>query len=240
VVPFGLAESTRSDSALVPATIDFGEYPHALAAGVAGAGLTSWLRAMATGIMTCYRPDQATIILIDPRRTSVGVVPEDQWLSGYARTPEEIQKLVGDLVAELKKRLPPPGVSQQELAQRRFWSGREFFVLVDGITMWGNAANPLMGLAPFVEQAEDLGLHIVATADLRQFSMQSQGVGVLGKVMGMQPPVMVMNGHRSYGPVVPGVFAEPQREGKGKLVTRREILGALVGWTEPPQFAKRR
>ncbi|WP_431241074.1 type VII secretion protein EccCa (plasmid) [Mycolicibacterium aichiense] len=240
VVPFGLAESNRSSSGLVPAVIDFEEHPHAVAVGLAGAGLTTWVRAMAHGIMRSYRPDQATIILIDPRKSSVGVVPEATWLSGYARVPGEIQTLVSDLAAVLEKRLPPPGVSQHELATQRFWEGREFFVLIDGITSWGNAANPLNALAPYVEQAEELGLHIVATADQRQFSFQSQGVGVLGKTMGMQPPVLIMNGHRTHGAVVPGVFAEPQREGKGKLVTRSGITGALVGWTDPPELARRR
>jgi S-DNA-T family DNA segregation ATPase FtsK/SpoIIIE len=240
VVPFGLAESPRSDSALVPAVIDFEENPHAVAVGLAGAGLTTWLRAMAHGVMTSYRPEQATIILIDPRKTSVGVVPEATWLSGYARVPGEIERLIGDLVAVLHTRLPPPGVSQHELATKRFWEGREFFVLIDGVTSWGNSANPLTALAPFVEQADEVGLHIVATADARQFSFQSQGMGVLGKVMGMSPPVLIMNGHRSHGAVVPGVFAEPQRVGKGKLLTRKEITGALVGWTDAPELAKRR
>ncbi|GAB4978902.1 hypothetical protein MAHJHV59_48670 [Mycobacterium avium subsp. hominissuis] len=240
VVPFGLAESNRSDSALVPAVIDFEENPHALAVGLSGAGLTTWLRAMAHGIMRTYRPDQATIILIDPRKSSVGVVPEANWLSGYARFPEEISKLVNDLVGVLKGRLSPAAASQHDLATKRFWEGREFFVLIDGITSWGNAANPLMALAPYVEQGEEIGLHIVATAYQREFSFQSQGAGVLGKTMGMQPPILIMNGHRSHGAVVPGVFAEPQREGKGKLLTRRGIAGALVGWTDPPELARRR
>ena len=74
--------------------------------------------------------------------------------------------------------------------------------------------SPLAALAPFVGDGEDLGLHIVATADIRQFSYQSQGLSVLGRTMNMAPPVLVMNGHRSHGAVVPGVYAEPQREGQ--------------------------
>lgn len=240
LVPFGLAESNRSDAPLVPAYVDFEDNPHALAVGLAGCGATTWLRAMAHGIMRSYRPDQATIILIDPRKTSVGVVPEHDWLSGYARVPGEIAQLVKDLAAVLEKRFPPPGVSQQDLATKRFWEGREFFVLIDGITQWGNANNPLHPLAPYVEQGDELGLHIVATADQRTYAFQAQGVGVLGKTVGMQPPILVMNGHRSHGAVVPGVFAEPQREGKGKLLTRSGVTGALVGWTEPPELARRR
>ena len=242
VVPFGLAETNLAESPLVPACIDFADSPHAVATGLAKSGLTTWLRAMMLGIMRSYRPDEATIILIDPRRTSVGVVPEENWLAAYAQTPERIQKtLIPELCQILDQRMPPPGATQQELATKRFWQGRELFVVIDGITTWGNTAgNPLAQLVPYIEQGDDLGLHIVATADLRNWSFQSLGSGVLGKVMGMQSPVLALNGHRSHGQVVPGVFAEPQREGKGKLITRRGNQGVLVGWSEPPVLPRRR
>ena len=49
-----------------------------------------------------------------------------------------------------------------------------------------------------------------------------------------------MNGDRAHGAVVPGLFAQPQREGKGQLVTRAGVAGVLVGWSEPPLPARRR
>lgn len=238
VVPFGLAESNVPGVPLVPACIDFIENPHALAVGLSGSGLTTWLRAMMRGIMHTYTDQQATIILIDPRRSSVGVVPPE-WLSAYARMPEEIAARIGDLVGVLKQRQPPPGVSQQDLATKRFWTGREFFVVVDGIGTWGNANNPLAPLLPYLEQGDELGLHVVATADIRQFAFQSNTGGLIGRMMGMQPPVLIMNGHRSHGAIVPGVFADPQREGRGKLLTRTGTAGVLVGWSEPPQVTRR-
>ena len=242
VVPFGLAESNLAESPLVPACVDFAENPHVVATGLAQSGLTTWLRAMMLGIMRSYRPDEATIILIDPRRTSVGVVPEENWLASYAQTPERIKTVIADLCQILDERMPPPGASQQELATKRFWQGREFFVVVDGITTWGQSTgHPMAQLTPYIEQSEDLGLHIVATAELRNWAFLSLQQGsVLGRVMGMQSPVLALNGHRSHGAVVPGVFAEPQREGKGKLITRHGIQGVLVGWSEPPVLARRR
>ncbi len=160
----------------------------------------------------------------------------------YAATPEQIQgAVIPGLCEILDQRKPPPGATQVELAEKRFWQGRELFVVVDGITSWINtASDPLFQLVPYIEQAEDLGLHIVATADLRTWSFQSQGRGVLGRVMGMQPPVLALDGHRSHGAVVPGVFADPQRPGKGKLITRNGVQGVLVGWSEPPVLARRR
>jgi hypothetical protein len=63
---------------------------------------------------------------------------------------------------------------------------------------------------------------------------------VLSRVVNMRPPILVLNGHRQNGPIVPGVYAEPQRQGKGMLVTRRSTDGVLVGWSEPPVLARPR
>ncbi len=62
----------------------------------------------------------------------------------------------------------------------------------------------------------------------------------MGRMVGMQSPMLIMNGHRSHGAILPGVFAEPQREGRGKLLTRAGTSNALVGWSEPPQVSRRR
>ncbi|WP_241777317.1 type VII secretion protein EccCa [Mycobacterium intracellulare] len=239
VVPFGLAEANQADSPLITATIDFADHPHVIATGMSGAGLSTWLRAMMTGIMRCYGPEDATIILLEHRRANIGVVPPE-WLSAYGQNPEHIADIVKDLCALLDARKPPPTATPEQLATQRFWTGREVFVVVDGITAWGTNSNPLTELAPYVVEAEDLGLHLVVSCDIGPFGYQSQGYGALGRIASMQPPIFVMNGDRAHGAVRPGVFAQPQREGKGQLVTRRGVQGVLVGWSEPPLPARRR
>jgi S-DNA-T family DNA segregation ATPase FtsK/SpoIIIE len=70
-------------------------------------------------------------------------------------------------------------------------------------------------------------------------SYQSQA-GVLGRMMNMQAPVVIMDGHRAHGAIVPGVFAQPQRPGTAILWTRRGTDGVLVGWSDPPVIPRRR
>ena len=238
VVPFGLAEASVAGAPLAPATIDFEEHQHAMAVGSAGAGLSTWVRAMMLGIMRSYRDDEACIILLEHRRSNIGVVPPN-YLSAYAQNPEQIKAVVEELCNVLAQRRPPITATPEELATQRFWSGREFFVVVDGITAWPVHYSPLAPLVPFVAEGEDLGLHIVAAADIRQFSMQAQTNSVLGKMASMTTAAFVMDGERMHGQVVPGVFAEPQREGKGQLVTRRGNTGVLVGWSDPPVLGRR-
>jgi type VII secretion protein EccCb len=229
LVPFGLSEQTLSTS-----FIDFAEHPHVIVTGRAGSGLTNFLRVMLVRIMRQYDPAFATIILIDPRRKLVGVVPDDTWLSAYAYTPTNIREVIAELVTVLQERQPPPGATQQEMLTTKFWTGREFFLVVDDISSWPNAENPLNALAPYVEQAAELGLHIIAGAEIRNWSYMSHGNGVQGRVVGSLAPVLILDGRREHGQIVNGIFAEPQRPGKGLLVTRRGAEGVLVGWSEPP------
>jgi hypothetical protein len=190
---------------------------------------------MLMGVMRSYAPSEATIILIDPRRKLVGVVPDEPWLSAYAYAPSNIREVIGELCTILQERQPPPGTTQQEMLTTKFWSGREFFLVVDDISSWPNAENPLAALAPYVEQAAELGLHIIAGAEIRNWSYMSHGNGVQGRVVGSLAPVLILDGRREHGQIVSGIFAEPQRPGKGLLVTRQGTEGVLVGWSEPPR-----
>jgi hypothetical protein len=185
--------------------------------------------------MRHYDPSEATIILIDPRRKLVGVVPDEGWLSAYAYTRTNIREVIGELCTLLQERQPPPGTTQQEMLTKKFWSGREFFLVVDDISSWSNAENPLNALAPYVEQAAELGLHVIAGAEIRNWSYTSHGSGVQGRVVGSLAPVLILDGRREHGQIVSGIFAEPQRPGKGLLVTRQGTEGGLVAWSEPPR-----
>jgi S-DNA-T family DNA segregation ATPase FtsK/SpoIIIE len=216
-----------------PAFVNFAENPHVVAVGRAQSGRTNFVRAMMRSIMARYRSDEATIVLIDPRRKSVGVVP-DEWLSRYTYALGDIKQVVGSMCELLEKRLPPPTATQHEMLTRKFWEGREIFVVVDDATVWPTADNPLARLAPYVEQADQLGLHIIATADIRNWSFQSTGSSVLGRVVGSLPPVLILDGRRDNGAIVSGVFAEPQRPGKAIYATASGTDGVLIGWTPPP------
>lgn len=229
MVPFGLSETTMG-----PAYANFADSSHIVAVGRAQSGRTNFLRVMMRGIMSRYTPDEATIILVDPRRRSVGVVP-DEWLSRYTYAVADIKQVIDSLCGELAQRQPPPGTSQQDMLTRKFWSGREFFLVIDDITSWTTMDNPLVKLAPFVEQADQLGLHIIAAADIRNWGFQSTGPGVLGRIVGSLSPVLILDGRRDNGQIISGVYAEPQRPGKAIYVTPSGSEGALIGWTPPPQ-----
>jgi S-DNA-T family DNA segregation ATPase FtsK/SpoIIIE len=87
-----------------------------------------------------------------------------------------------------------------------------------------------------VEQADSLGLHLIAAADIRNWSFQASGSSVLGRVVGSLPPVVILDGRRDNGAIISGVFAEPQRPGKAIYATGSGTDGVLIGWTPPPSY----
>ena len=193
VVPFGLAESTVVDSPLVTACIDFVDHPHVVATGDGGFGsdeLAAGDDARHHAHLHARRghdhPDRSRA------RASVGVVPGGQLAGGLCAKPRAtFATVIKDLCAILKERQPPPGASQAELATKRFWEGRELFLVVDDITSWCQHSKPAgRSWRPTSNRAKSLGLHIVATADIRQFGYQSQGGVVLG----------THDGHAAAGP----------------------------------------
>ncbi|WP_094287345.1 type VII secretion protein EccCa [Mycobacterium lehmannii] len=229
LVPFGLSEAD-----LGPAFIDFAENPHVVVVGRAQSGRSAFLRTMMHSIMAHYTPDEATIALIDPRRRHLGVVPEDTWLSRYAYTRGDIALAADELAQLFDKRTPPPGTSPSEMLSRQFWTGRKIFLVIDDITSWTSAENPLSKLSAYVEQADQLGLHIIAAADIKMWSFQSAGSSVLGRIVGGLQPTIILDGRRENGPIISGVYAEPQRQGKGIFVQPGGTDGVLVAWTPEP------
>ena len=126
------------------------------------------------------------------------------------------------------------------MLSRQFWTGRKIFVFADDITSWNSAENPLAKLSGYVEQADQVGLHIIAAADIKMWSFQASGNSVLGRLVGGLQPTLILDGRRDNGPILSGVYAEPQRQGKGIYVLPRGTDGVLVAWTPEPERVRAR
>lgn len=228
LLPFGLSEAD-----LGPAYVDIADHPHAIAVGAPRSGRTNFLRVMCRSLTSLYRPEEAQILVLDPRRTLLGVV-QGPHLRDYAYTQTAIREAIRDLVAELESRQPPPGTTQEEMMTKKFYSGPEIFVVVDDAGVWSSMDNPLMNLGPHVEGARDTGLHIFAATAVANWNQVAIGSSVLGKLRASLAPVLVMDGRRDAGKIVADIYAEPQRPGKAVYFTRTGTTGALIGWSAPP------
>src|SRR5260370_26881758 len=125
-VPIGIAEAD-----LGPVMLDLlGGDPHFVVFGDAGSGKTSFLRTFIDGLAATSSAWETRVVLIDYRRSLLGAVPED-YLGAYAPDVTAAQAYVEQLCARLAERLPPAGITQQELAARGWWEGADIYLVID-------------------------------------------------------------------------------------------------------------
>ena len=216
-IPLGVDEDRLARVELDPAA-----EPHLVCFADAESGKTTLLRLVAQGIVGRSTPEQARVIVVDPRRGLLGDVP-DTHLIGYASTAEQASTAARTLAESLRKRLPGPEVTPRALRERSWWRGPEVYLLIDDydlVAPSGTAAHPLLPIAEFLPQAKDVGLHVVV-------ARRCGGAGralfdpLLGRLRELGAPGLVLNGSPDEGALVDSVKASPQPPGRGVLVDRR-------------------
>jgi S-DNA-T family DNA segregation ATPase FtsK/SpoIIIE len=216
-IPLGVDEDRLARVALDPAT-----EPHLVCFADAESGKTTLLRLVANGIVGLHPPEQARIVVVDPRRGLLGAVPEAH-LIGYASTSEQAAAAARALAESLRKRLPGPEVTRRALRERSWWQGPEVYLLVDDydlVAPAGAALHPLLPIVEFLPRAKDVGLHVVVA---RRCGGAGRGLfdPLLGRLRELGTPGLVLNGSPDEGALVEAVKASRQPPGRGTLVDRR-------------------
>jgi S-DNA-T family DNA segregation ATPase FtsK/SpoIIIE len=216
-----------NEEELAPVVLDFDAQPHLVALADAECGKTGLLRNIAAGVMDNATPTDAKIIVVDFRRSLLGVVA-DEYLGGYATSGQTCTDLMTALASRLEERLPPSDITQQQLKDRSWWSGPDLFILIDDYDLIsGNTlSHPLSPLVPYLPQARDIGLRVVVTR-------RSGGAGralmdpVLGRMRDLTCNALVMSGSREEGALFGGYKAGPMPPGRGMLVSRTARSGVI-------------
>lgn len=228
-IPIGIAEAD-----LRPVVLDFATEPHFVVYGDAESGKSSFLRALATTIVTRFTPEQARVILVDYRRSLLGAV-EEPHLIGYGTTAAHTTDLMESAAGYMQGRIPGPEVNAAQLRERSWWSGPELFVLVDDYDLVASGpANPLRSLEEHLPHARDVGLHLVLVR-------RSGGAGraqyepVVQRLRELSTSGLVMSGSPDEGALVGPVRPGPLPPGRGRLFTRREGVRLVQLAYLPPQ-----
>ncbi|MDX1888351.1 type VII secretion protein EccCa [Mycolicibacterium sp. 050158] len=228
-VTVGLGETD-----LAPVSVDFTAHPHLLILGDTECGKTAALRTVCHEIVRTQPPEGARIVVVDFRRTLLGVV-ESEHLLGYAMSPAAAESQLAGAVNLLGSRMPGDGVTQRQLRDRSWWSGPEVYVVVDDYDLVATASgNPVLPLLDLLPHARDLGLHLVvarrsggaARAMFDPVLTRLRELGCMGLMMSASPDEGVLLGTRRPGPLPAG---------RGTLIRRghRDEL-VQVSWTDPP------
>ncbi|NUP48791.1 MAG: type VII secretion protein EccCa [Catenulispora sp.] len=227
-VPFGLSEAD-----LQPVYADFDTDPHFIAFGDVESGKSGLLRTIAAGIVADYPADQAAVAIVDYRRALLDAVTGEHLL-GYAGSEPAVVELIADCAEAMRRRLPGPEVTPEQLRERSWWKGPELFVIVDDYELVAvPGRNPLAPLLDYLAQARDIGLHLV-------IARGSGGAGrglfepVLQRMRELGSPGLVMSGSKDEGALLGTVKPGPQPPGRGVLVHRRAApVQTQVAWTPP-------
>ncbi len=229
-LPLGIAE--RDLGALF---LDFAAEPHLTVIGDQGSGKSALLRGLAMRLTALAPPEALKLVVIDYRRSLLGEVPESH-LVGLAGSAQQAGDIVARVRSTMESRIPGPDITPSQLKQRSWWSGPEIFVLVDDYDLVSTGAgDPLPGLAEYLPQARDLGLHVIVTRRSAGAGRASFG-GLLPLLADAGGAGLLLSGSKDEGAVFAGVRMAPLVPGRGTLVRRSSAPGLVqLPWAEPAE-----
>jgi S-DNA-T family DNA segregation ATPase FtsK/SpoIIIE len=228
LIPIGVNEDE-----LAPVYLDFDADSHFYALMDGESGKTNLLRTIVTGITERYTSSEALILLIDYRRTMLGYIKTDQLL-GYAVSNQQLTGMIKEISGSMRKRLPGPDVTQEQLRDRSWWKGPDLFIICDDYDLvCPQGTNPLQPLAEFIPQAKDVGMHIIA---VRRTGGASRAMydPVLGKLKEIATPGLQGSGSRDEGALIGNIRPSVMPPGRGTLVSRKRGAQLMqVAWIPP-------
>jgi type VII secretion protein EccCb len=159
---------------LGPVPLRLSESPGLMILGRQGCGKSTSLVAIGEAVMSRFSPEEAQLTLIDPKAAPHGLrdLHGPGYVHAYAYDQDEIDRVLTELAQEvLLPRLPPKGLSQEELRALKPWQGTRHFVLIDDVQDLRPAqtqsypATPPVGAALWMlmERARQIGLHVFTT-----------------------------------------------------------------------------
>jgi S-DNA-T family DNA segregation ATPase FtsK/SpoIIIE len=230
-VPVGI-----SDLDLRPVGVDLslGD-PHLLVYGDGETGKSNLLRVLLRGFMRRYRPEQLGIVLVDYRRSLLGVVPEE-YLLAYCASPDQTAAVAREVAGSIAARRPGPDVTPAQLRDRSWWRGLEILYVVDDYDLVSTGSgNPLLPLADLLTQARDLGLHLVLSR--RTGGAARAALDPLVQRLGdVSTPGLLFSGDRMEGPLANGVASQRLPAGRALYAMRGGGFQQVqVAWLPPDE-----
>ena len=229
-IPFALGESV-----LAPLALPTGALPNLLIVGRQGCGKTTALAAFGQAAMARLAAERLQIHIIDPKTSLIGRVQGPQVVR-YAYTAEDIDATMAELAELLARRLPPSGLTQQELLDREPWTGPHQLVLIDDEQEL-RAAGAVLGkpaasapLWPLIERSREIGLHVVVARAPGNWAGVSLMNPLLQRLTAARTPTLFMDNDPAMVKVFGRISAAQLPPGRGQFVTvEGEIEGVLIG-----------
>ncbi len=232
-----------SELDLSPVYLNFAENSHLVITGRRECGRTTTLATIMSEIGRLYAPGassappppagkpSAQVWLIDPRRQLLTALGSD-YVEKFAYNLDGVVAMMGELVAALAGREPPPGLSAEELLSRSWWSGPEIFLIVDDIQQLPPGFDsPLHKAVPWVTRAADVGLHVIVTRTFGGWSSAGSDP-MLRALHQANAPLLVMDADPDEGFIRGKMKGGPLPRGRGLLMAEDTGVFVQVAATE--------
>jgi S-DNA-T family DNA segregation ATPase FtsK/SpoIIIE len=217
-VPVGIAEQD-----LAPVHLDVGGAdPHFLVFGDSGSGKSEFLRTWMTGLAARRPASELRFVIVDPRRSLLGAVP-DAYVGAYAGDAAAVRAYGAEVAAKLAERLPPRGVTVARLAARDWWSGPDFYLVVDDYDLVGGGRpSPFEPFTEFLPHARDIGLHVVVARRVAGTTRGQLSESLLTRVRDLGADGLLLSGDPREGALLGDHRASAGLPpGRGLLIRRR-------------------
>jgi S-DNA-T family DNA segregation ATPase FtsK/SpoIIIE len=217
-IPLGLEEFR-----LEPISIDLiGQAPHFIILGDTECGKTTLLRAWMRRIEQRYKPEEASFVIVDYRKTLLDFA-DSKHLVTYAYNSATLTACVGGTKATLQKRVTTEtDVPLSSLLASKRWTGRHLFLFVDDYDSLGSSGNsPLSPLIEYLPIGSDIGFHVVIARRVSGMS-RSSFEPVLQRLREMGTSALIMSGDPQEGKIIHNQAAALMPPGRGYLVRRNQ------------------
>jgi len=194
--------------------------PHFIVLGDTECGKTNLLRAWMRGLEQRYTPKQVSFAIVDYRKMLLEFATS-QHLLAYAHNPLTLNECVGNLKADLEKRVQSSSnVPLEQLRKQEQWKGCHYFLFVDDYdSIITPTASPLNPLVEFLLAGRDIGFHLILTRRVGGTG-RAGFEAVLQRLREMGSPGLIMSGDPQEGPLLGGQRASQLPPGRGYLVRR--------------------
>ncbi|MEV5777245.1 type VII secretion protein EccCa [Streptomyces antimycoticus] len=224
-LPIGIDEDRME-----PVFIDFDSDPFFVVFGESESGKTSLLRLLAQQISQRYTPDEARIIVGDYRRTLLEAVPDSHLLE-YAPAAPALEMHMDALSTLMEHRAPGPEVTPRQLRERSWWSGPQFFVIIDDYELVATSAgNPLDFLTRGLPYARDVGVRLIIARNTAGASRSSYEP-FMQRIKELGAQGIILSGDPAEGDLLGNTRPRRLPQGRGTLITRKGGTRLVqLGW----------
>jgi S-DNA-T family DNA segregation ATPase FtsK/SpoIIIE len=208
---------------------------HLLLFGEEQSGKSTVLRNLIRQISARQGLDGARFIVFDAQRRLLDMPYRPDQLIASATNGRDAAGVIGANVERLQNRLPPPGMSHDEIGRRGWWgSPADIYLIIDNYERLAGSA-PLGALLPLLDHAADIALHLIIARQARGAS-RAAFEPIYAALKDVGTPALVLSGPESEGAFYGRTRITDRPAGRGVWVPRRGTETVVQAILDPQEW----